>query len=389
MFAKRVQSIILVISVIVLVAGIGPRPTGLVQALPLPQQQDPPGNANETPQQPAGGIEPTEFTEESGEDEDASSQSGVQPAAYIISPTMNYQGYLTDIGGSPLNATLTFTASLYNDLTGGARMWGPEVHPGVQVQNGLFSLVLGRSVSLDPADFYNALYLQLEVNGTLLPRQTLRTVPYAFNLVPGAYMRGNLDAPLMHINNHGDDYALYVEENGGTDYGLGADKIYSAGGYASDADSYLWVPGNLAVTPDTPLTLKSWYYGRVEISRSSAGSSYVHIPIALLTQPYGHGAVVEEVRVYYYTTNSTSFINNTWVNKLLGADDSVVIASSDIDQNSTVATSYVVPIDSTSPYTLTSASGPLSVNLQVTFDDPSHRIYIGGVRVRLGHPRTD
>jgi len=259
----------------------------------------------------------------------------------------------------------------------------------VQVQNGLFSLVLGQSVPLDPADFYNALYLEMGVDGTILPRQTLRTVPYAFSLVPGAYVRGDLDTDMVRINNYGDDFALYVMENGATDYGLGADRIYSSEGYASGADSYLWVPGNLAVTPDAPLTLASAYYGRVEVSRSAAGSSFVHIPIALLTQPYGHDTVVEEVRVYYYTSNASTYIDNTWVNKLTAANSSVVIASTDVNRSSTTATNYSVPIDATSSYTLTSGSGPLTVNLQVNFANVAHHIYIGGVRVRLGHPRSD
>lgn len=352
-----------------------------------PPLQEPQEGEQPPPVEP---FEPAVFPEGPDEDEEMAAQGGVQPAAYIVNPTMNYQGYLADSGGNPINATLTFTASLYDDTSAGILMWGPEVHPGVQVQNGLFHLALGQSVPLDPAIFYNALYLELGVDGTTLPRQTLRTVPYAFSLVPGAYVRGDVDAnALVRFQNDGDDFALWAEEIGSTDYGLGADKIYSEEGYASAADSYLWVPGSLAVMSDTNTTLAPEYYGRVKVQKSDVGQANLHIPIALFTSLYGHDVVVEDVRVYYYTTNASTYISSTHVYKLKSASSHERIGYTNVNQNSTAADDYSVPIDATSNYTLTSTSGPLSIDMYIHFDDTSHSVYIGGVRVRLGHPRND
>ena len=352
-----------------------------------PPLQEP---TEEEPPPPVEPFEPAVFPEEPGEDEEMDAQGGVQPAAYIVNPTMNYQGYLADAGGSPINATLTFTAALYDDISVGALIWGPEDHPGVQVQNGLFSLALGQNVPLDPADFYNALYLELGVDGTVLPRQALRTVPYALSLVPGAYVRGDVDADMVRIRNHGDGFGLYVAENGATDYGLGADKIYSSEGYASGHDSYLWVPGNLAVTPNTDVRLYPFSYGKVRANiTAGSGSRSVYIPIAIPGRLYGHDVVVEEVRVYYYTSDVNTDINDTWVRKLTAADGYDTIATENDPQNSTTATSYPVPISASSNYTLTAGSGPLSVQLRIVFDDAGDYVHIGGVRVRLGHPRSD
>jgi hypothetical protein len=58
---------------------------------------------------------------QSGADDELSVQDEIQAAAYLVNPTMNYQGYLSDSGGNPVNDTVAFTASLYDAPTGGSR----------------------------------------------------------------------------------------------------------------------------------------------------------------------------------------------------------------------------------------------------------------------------
>ena len=83
----------------------------------------------------------------------------------VPTKTMNYQGYLTDGSGTPLDGTYDLTFSLYNDASGGTQRWGPETHTNVSVNNGFFSEALGETVSLDPYTVFDEqLYLEVSVN---------------------------------------------------------------------------------------------------------------------------------------------------------------------------------------------------------------------------------
>lgn len=53
--------------------------------------------------------------------------------------TINYQGYLTDSSGNPVNETVDMAFRIYSVETGGEALWG-EIQPGVPVTDGLFSV---------------------------------------------------------------------------------------------------------------------------------------------------------------------------------------------------------------------------------------------------------
>ena len=87
-----------------------------------------------------------------------------------ISPTLNYQGRLTDASGNPVadgNYDLTFR--IYDDPTGGTLQWasgGSAV--SVPVANGLFSVVLGDgSMAALPEQIFTGqmLYLEIQIDG--------------------------------------------------------------------------------------------------------------------------------------------------------------------------------------------------------------------------------
>jgi len=349
-----------------------------------------PEDEEDVPGQP---IEPAVFPDDPTPDQEDVDPAGVGAAAYIVNPTMNYQGFLTDSGGSPVNDTLDFTVSLWDQEGAGAgvQWWGPEVHNNVDVARGLFSLVLGSSVALEVQDFLNALYLEIEVDGTTLPRQPLRGVPYAMTLAPGAYIEGDDDTwPMISVRQQGAAFAIWAQENGISHYGLGADRIYASEGYASGSDSYLWVPGSLAYTPSAGVTLDPKNSGKVTVDCSlGTGSKTLYIPVAITSRLYGHNVYVEEARVYYSVSNSTSPIYLSRVRVLESDGSAETIAQESDDQDSTTYTSFVVPIDATSGYTLTSASGPLTVFVGWECNDVNHELDLGGVRLRLGHPRSD
>lgn len=91
------------------------------------------------------------------------------PATVIIS----YQGTLTNPAGTPIEGTVTMKFALYDAASGGNVVWGPETQ-SVDVDTGLFHVLLGSVQSIDPAALIGNLYLDITVNGErLLPREWL------------------------------------------------------------------------------------------------------------------------------------------------------------------------------------------------------------------------
>ena len=62
---------------------------------------------------------------------------------------LNYQGVLTDAGGSAVpDGTYEITFRLYNVLSGGTPLW-EETQPAVQVTKGIFDVMLGSVMKLE------------------------------------------------------------------------------------------------------------------------------------------------------------------------------------------------------------------------------------------------
>jgi hypothetical protein len=122
-----------------------------------------------------------------------SGQAGVlAPSQTLIS----YQGTLTTQSGAPVNATLPMDFALYDAASEGNLLWGPETQ-NVQVTDGLFSVLLGSVLPMDPANLAGDLYLDVTVNGEVLsPRERLTSVPNAVEagtLSAGATTLGSLN----------------------------------------------------------------------------------------------------------------------------------------------------------------------------------------------------
>ncbi len=322
--------------------------------------------------------------------------------------TMNYQGYLTDASGNSLNGTYTLTFSLYDAASGGYRVWGPEAHNNVPVSKGLFHVVLGESVTLYPVYFAEALFLDVTVNGTVMStRQPVRTVAYAFGLAPGANVQGDPigdDFALTVVNTGtasndgglyasgnrygiravGETYGIYAEEVGAGDVGIASPDFVQAMGYKSDGDSYLWVPG-MAGFLDPGSLIQIWSNGRgaATIKSSAVGTNTLFLPVTTPSQLYGQEVRVEELSVYYYASDSASYIATTQLYKLSGAGSGEMLINNATDRTSTSPTSY--SLTPTGNYTLTASSGPLNVALELNFGSTAHSIYIEAVRLRLGH----
>lgn len=130
--------------------------------------------------------------------------SAASTQAQERSPNLiNYQGYLTNDAGEPLDGTATLTLGIYDAPTGGNLLWS-EVQLNVLVSDGYFSVMLGSVTPLSGATFSEPnRYLQVGVDSgggmVSLPRQQFTAVPYALQAANAWSLNGNSGTdPLTH-----------------------------------------------------------------------------------------------------------------------------------------------------------------------------------------------
>jgi len=147
-----------------------------------------------------------------------------------ITPTMSYQGKLME-NGVPVTGSRSMTFRLWDAPSGGNWYWeeGPKT---VSVNNGLFSVSLGDTNPFNVGIFNMQLYLEIDVAGTILPRQLLQGAPYAMSLAPGAEMSGDQSWSLLYAKNLGGGEGIMGESGWGS--GLAG---YSSSGHGVYAQS--------------------------------------------------------------------------------------------------------------------------------------------------------
>ncbi len=109
---------------------------------------------------------------------------GTLSALGAVPQQPNYQGYLTDTGGNPLDTTVAMTFKLYTDSTAGSLLW-TETRPSVSVTDGLFNVRLGQITTLGDAVFNNLqIWLGVTVGGNseMMPRSRVVSVGYAYRV---------------------------------------------------------------------------------------------------------------------------------------------------------------------------------------------------------------
>ncbi|HUF10848.1 MAG TPA: hypothetical protein VMO47_16130 [Rhodothermales bacterium] len=125
-----------------------------------------------------------------------------------------YQGYLSDAEGTPLDGDMEFDFRLFDAETDGSMLWN-EVHAGVPVEAGVFSVQLGGVEPLAGVAFEQPLFLEVAFGdaGTVLsPRLRLTAVPYSLragSLDDGALVAGSN----VSIQRQGE--ALRISASGG------------------------------------------------------------------------------------------------------------------------------------------------------------------------------
>ena len=99
-----------------------------------------------------------------------------------IVPTMlNYQGFLTDQNGTALNGNYQITFALYSEPTGAASIVWDETHDAINIENGLFNVLLGSIDTITVDDLDGERYLGIRVLGEpeMTPRMRLASVAYS------------------------------------------------------------------------------------------------------------------------------------------------------------------------------------------------------------------
>jgi hypothetical protein len=93
---------------------------------------------------------------------------------------INYQGYLTDADGNPVNDTLEMTFSIYDTAEGGEPVW-TETQPAVTVTEGIFNVLLGSVNPISAGPLTGESYLGVKVGSDeeMTPRQQIAAVAYA------------------------------------------------------------------------------------------------------------------------------------------------------------------------------------------------------------------
>jgi predicted regulator of Ras-like GTPase activity (Roadblock/LC7/MglB family) len=151
-------------------------------------------------------------------------------AAFAVPQTINYQGYLEDSGGTPVNTTMSMAFAIYNAPTGGTPLWS-ETQGSVTVTEGAFSVTLGIANAID-LPFDEQYYLGVNVNGDgeMTPRAELASIPYAFRANVADAVPDGVVTSAMIVNGSITDADISPTAS------IAASKIVQGAGSTLDAD---------------------------------------------------------------------------------------------------------------------------------------------------------
>ncbi|GMR21612.1 MAG: hypothetical protein BMS9Abin36_2214 [Gammaproteobacteria bacterium] len=140
------------------------------------------------------------------------------PAQAAIPDDLDYQGYLTDSSGSPVNSSVNVTFLLYNVGSGGIALWGDT--QSVAVNNGLFTVKLGGPGNPFPLGLFNApLWLGIDVagDGEMSPRITFSSAAFAHKADDAFTLEGSSASSLdqsAHVTNTGNPHGVTATQTG-------------------------------------------------------------------------------------------------------------------------------------------------------------------------------
>ena len=181
---------------------------------------------------------------------------------------INYQGYLTSPGGTPVNATVQMVLKLYDVATAGTALHTET--QSVVVANGVFNVLLGAqpaNLLVLPFDVPYWLGAKVEADAEMTPRQPVAAAGYAIRaasaealapiaVVPGAQLaNASVTAAKLASNGcsggqilkyNGSAWACAADDGGGVAGGLSGQVLVGTGGTPAWSGSPT-LNGNLSV----------------------------------------------------------------------------------------------------------------------------------------------
>ena len=147
---------------------------------------------------------------------------------------ISYQGYLAQ-DGTPVDGERSLTFTIYTRLQGGTNLWS-ETHDNVSVNQGVFTVLLGSTVSLDSVNFgTRACFIAVTVDGVeLTPRQQIASAPSALTLKVPADIEGSSVFEVLKVRNTFAGGGIHAEGTDPDSFGLkgtgGRFGVYGEGG---------------------------------------------------------------------------------------------------------------------------------------------------------------
>jgi hypothetical protein len=133
--------------------------------------------------------------------------------AYTTVPRLiNYQGILTDTEGSPITGTHDLTFKIYDDSLATIPYWS-ELHASVDVDEGLFNVILGRYTVIPDTLFASGerwMGITVDVDPELSPKMRITSVPWALRAAVADTALAVADVP---SHTHDDRYYTETELN--------------------------------------------------------------------------------------------------------------------------------------------------------------------------------
>lgn len=101
----------------------------------------------------------------------------------VVPQTINYQGYLKNNTGAPVNTQISINFRIYDSPTGGTPLWVET--RSVTPQNGIYAVQLGDTGNPLTPDIFSGgpryLAVQVGIDAEMAPRQPITATPYALH----------------------------------------------------------------------------------------------------------------------------------------------------------------------------------------------------------------
>jgi hypothetical protein len=214
---------------------------------------------------------------------------------------IDYQGFLRNTEtGMPLNGPHDLVFRLYGSITGPDSLWS-ETHPGVTLDQGVFSVQLGsvHAFSL-PMFEQGALFLEVNVDAQIMtPRTQLVSVPYAL-FAQVAQQAAQADSAGFAA------HAAYADSSG--DSGAGSDAYWAQSG----DDLHNTNAGKVGIGTSTPASRLN--YRSMTGDHDDNSLLYQSINPSIRLDAYAAGNHSSEIRFLKAGQRRWSFVNDIFGN---------------------------------------------------------------------------